>query len=96
MNAKHPSHCQQGSIALESALGLSVLVPLIVLGMGYAINTLLLQEDQRELSTQLRAKAQQVKKADQESINTEIHEASDYRYGIAKRSGAQAIWLKDE
>jgi hypothetical protein len=52
MNAKHPSHCQQGSIALESALGLSVLVPLIVLGMGYAINTLLLQEDQRELSTQ--------------------------------------------
>ena len=58
MNAKHPSHCQQGSIALE--------------------------------------KAQQVNKADQESINTEIHEASDYRYGIAKRSGAQAIWLKDE
>ena len=64
-----------------------------VLGIGYAINTLLLQEDQRELSMQLRAKAQQMNRADHHSINTEIYEASDYRYGIAKRSGAQAIWL---
>lgn len=96
MNVRYPSTCQRGSIALESALGLSVLVPLIVLGVGYAINTLLLQEDQRELSMQLRAKAQQMNRADHHSINTEIYEASDYRYGIAKRSGAQAIWLKDK
>ena len=96
MNTQHPRLCQQGSIAVESALGLTVLVPLIVVGIGYAIDTLLLQEDQRELSMQLRAMAQQRNGVDQESINTEIHDAGDYRYGIAKRSGAKAIWLKDE
>ncbi|NCV26993.1 MAG: hypothetical protein EBW58_12435, partial [Betaproteobacteria bacterium] len=49
---------QRGSLAIESALGLSLLTLLLIGAGGLALDAIMIQADQRALSSTLRIKAQ--------------------------------------
>lgn len=87
---------QRGSIALESGLGLALLVLIMVIGSTYAFQNMILQDDQRIISERLRAQAQKLEHKAPVDTNIATQEAEDYRYGFSHRSAAAAIWLKDE
>jgi len=98
---------QRGSLAIESALGLSLLTLLLIGAGGLALDAIMIQADQRALSSTLRLKAQA--HADQDDPRYRIFEFEDHRYGFVNRSkastngnsgssalAARALWLKDE
>ena len=103
---------QQGSLAIESALALSILALLMVSGISLGLQTLVLHEDQRAISAKLRAKAQQPQsdeQSDYQSTEQSDHQstdqsdpflklvdADDLRVGLSHRSVARMIWLKNE
>ena len=103
---------QQGSLAIESALALSILALLMVSGISLGLQTLVLHEDQRAISAKLRAKAQQPQSdeqsdyqstdqsdhqsTDQSDLFLKLVDADDLRVGLSHRSVARMIWLKNE
>lgn len=103
---------QQGSLAIESALALSILALLMVSGISLGLQTLVLHEDQRAISAKLRAKAQQPQsdeQSDYQSTEQSDHQstdqsdpflklvdADDLSVGLSHRSVARMIWLKSE
>ena len=71
---------QQGSLAIESALALSILALLMVSGISLGLQTLVLHEDQRAISAKLRAKAQQPQsdeQSDYQSTDQSDHQSTD-------------------
>ncbi|NBO03580.1 MAG: hypothetical protein EBT36_07295 [Betaproteobacteria bacterium] len=87
---------QQGSIAVESGLGLSILMLLMVTASSYALEMMRLHDDQRTISGQLKAGARQIAGPEDSADMVSTQEAQDYRYGFSHRSTAAAIWLKEE
>lgn len=88
------ARAQLGSLAVESALSLSILSLIMVSGLYYGFDLLILHEDQRAISAELRAKARETDH--QSDAELTVLEADEFRIGASKRSAARMIWLKSE
>jgi hypothetical protein len=87
---------QQGSIAVEAGLGLAILMLMLVTASSYALELMLLQDDQRRIAGQLKASARQIASPESSADGVSTVETEGYRYGFSHRTAAAAIWLSEE